>query len=258
MKRVMLVVVAVIALGACRSEAPAPTAAESTPKPIAFETMESGRIRVLIARNAGREATVATGSALERWVNDRIAPRKIAVEFIDTPEDALIQELLAGKGDIAANVLLTFERDDQVAFAKPIVTGIRELVVTGPKEPPLVSLEDVGGRSIHVRKSSDHFASLTRLNDQLKKIDRPVARIVVAATDQSDEELLKAVSDGAIPAALVDDYIFNACCAGLPGLNVNRDVAVSQDGSLSWVTRKDMPQLLAALNEFFSTHKVSF
>ena len=40
--------------------------------------------------------------------------------------------MLAGKGDVAANLLLTFERDEQVAFATPIETGIRELVVTGP------------------------------------------------------------------------------------------------------------------------------
>ena len=56
------------------------------------------------------------------------------------------------------------------------------------------------------------------------------------------------------PATIVYDYVYDACCERLPGLKTNRDVAVSQDGSLAWVTRKDAPKLLALLNEFFSTH----
>ena len=69
-------------------------------------------------------------------------------------------------------MLLTFTRDEQVAFAPPIKTDIRELVVTDVGTP-LVSLEDVGGRTIHVRKNSDHHASLIGLNEQLTKINRP-------------------------------------------------------------------------------------
>ena len=61
------------------------------------------------------------------------------------------------------------------AFAKPIRSGIREIVVNGPKEAHVVSLEDVGGRSLHVRKSSDHYTSLLRLNEQLKKIASPAS-----------------------------------------------------------------------------------
>ena len=97
--------------------------------------------------------------------------RDVTPVFIETREDQLIPSLLAGKGDVAANVLLTFTRDEQVAFAPPIKTGIRELVVTDVGAP-LVSLEDVGGRTIHVRKNSDHHASLIRLNEQLKKNNR--------------------------------------------------------------------------------------
>lgn len=260
------VVVMATLLSACAGSRQAPPPA-SEAEEIDFEALPTGKIRILVAgsrthyRLVGGQrsgATVRAGTALERWVNERIVPKTIAVEFVDTPEDALVRDLLAGKGDVAANLLLTFERDDQVAFAKPLVTGIREIVVTGSKEPPLVSLEDVGGRSIHVRKASDHFASLTRLNDQLKKIDRPQARVVIAPAEMTDEDLLDQVNAGTIPATLVDDYVFNACCAEMSGLRVNRDVAVSQDGSLSWVTRKDAPKLLAVINEFFATHKLAF
>ena len=162
-----------------------------------------------------------------------------------------------GTGDVAANLLITFERDDQVAFAPAIKTGIRELVAT-PSAKPMVSLEDVGGREIHVRPGTDHLASLQRLNGQLKGINRPQAKIVIDRTHKTDEDLLDAVNAGRIPSTLIDDYIFDRWKATLPSTTVNRDIAVSQDGALSWVSRKDAPQLVVFLKDFFSTHRVAF
>ena len=40
--------------------------------------------------------------------------------------------------------------------------------------------------------------------------------------------------------------------------STNRDIAVSQDGVLAWVTRKDAPALTSWLKSFFSTHKLTF
>ena len=219
-----------------------------TPSPTQFAVVKGFR--------RGRSHDVA--EAFQVFMNKRDGIRRVPVLLISTPEDALITDLLAGKGDIAANLLMTFERDDQVAFAAPLLTGIRELVVTGPGEPPLVSLEDVGGRTIHVRRSSDHYASLLRLNQQLKGINRPPARIVVAPADASDEALLEMVNSGKIPATVTDNYLFDLSRKTLTAIVANRDVAVSQDGVLAWATRKDAPKLLALMNEFFSTHKLTF
>ena len=229
--------------------------------------VERGVIRILVAPGPThfeaeptiqRGRTVDAAIAFERFVNERIAPRAVSVRLIETNETGLIADLNAGQGDIAANLLRTFERDDQVAFAKPVRTGVREVIVTGPGVAPLVSLEDAGGRTIHVRRNSDHHASLVRLNDQLKKIDRPAAKIVFADARQTDENLLFLVNKGHIPATLVDDYIYDAHKAQLLKTSVNRDIAVSQDGEIAWVTRKGSPRLLALINDFFSTHRLSF
>jgi membrane-bound lytic murein transglycosylase MltF len=177
------------------------------------------------------------------------------VVFIPTAEDALVTELLAGRGDVAANVRQTFERDDQVAFATPTRTGIREWIITGSGQRPVVSLEDVGGRVIHVRKSSDHHASLIRLNEQLARIDRPGSRIAFASEALTDEDLVDRVNEGTFPATLSDDYLFEARRRELTSVASNKDVAVSQDGVIAWVARKDAPQLLAAINAFFAAHK---
>ncbi|MEO7158785.1 MAG: transporter substrate-binding domain-containing protein, partial [Vicinamibacterales bacterium] len=231
------------------------------------EIVARGFLRVLVAPSPtqftisngvmrGRAHDV--GQAFQAFLHKQDGAGRVQLLLIATPEDALITDLLAGKGDIAANLLLTFARDDQVAFAAPLLKGIGELVVTGPDQPPLVSLEDAGGRTIHVRRSSDHHASLLRLNEQLKAINRPPARIVVAPPNASDEALLEMVNSGRIPATITDDYLFDLLRSSLTKMSANRDVAVSQDGVVAWATRKDAPQLLAVMNEFFSTHKLTF
>ena len=231
------------------------------------QMIDRSLVRVLVAPSGThfdvdghvqRGRTVDAAEAFERFVNQRIAPRTISVRLISTSETALVSDVIAGEGDIAANVLRTFERDERVAFATPMRTGVREIIVSGPGLMPLVSLEDVGGRTIHVRRNSDHHASLVRLNEQLKNIDRPRARIVFAPAQETDEELLDLVNAGRIPATLVDDYIYEAGRSRLQKTAVNRDVAVSQDGEIAWVTRKDSPRLLALVNEFFTAHRLTF
>lgn len=223
------------------------------------------RIRILVApsrtyysieNDLQRGATYDAGVAFARFVSTRLGPGAppVAVAFIPTPEDQLVADLLAGRGDLAANVRQTFERDDQVAFATPTRTGIRELIITGAGQRPLVSLEDVAGRTIFVRKSSDHHASLLRLNEQLKKVDRQPSRIAIADESLTDEDLLDRVNEGTFPATLADDYVFAARQRELNGVAANKDVAVSQDGVIAWITRKDAPQLLAAVNAFFAAH----
>lgn len=242
-----------------------PSRVDQTGKGDLDAVVERGYLRVLVARsrtyfenNNGevRGRAVDVGVALAEMLSQRTAA-KVSVVFIETVEGALIRDLLAGRGDVAANLLLTFERDDQVAFSPPVRSGIRELVVT-ELSAPLISLEDVGGRTIHVRKHSDHHASLLRLNEQLKNINRPPARVIAEEKIATDEDLLDRVNAGSIPATIADDYIFDLWKKEFPKITANRDVAVSQDGSLSWVTRKDAPRLLAIINEFFSTHRLTF
>ena len=261
------------ARGAAIEIPPAPdqpiSALEKTNKPASDDldaVVGRGYLRILVApsrahfetvdgRHRGR--AVDAGVALAQKLAED-AKRDITPVFIETREDQLIPSLLAGKGDVAANLLLTITRDEQVAFAPPIKTDIRELVVTDVGSP-LVSLEDVGGRTIHVRKNSDHHASLIRLNGQLQKNNRRQAIIAFDERAKTDEDLLDSVNAGRIRATVVDDYIFDFWQKDMLKIaSTNRDIAVSQDGAVGWVTRKDAPALTAALKDFFTTHKLTF
>jgi len=217
------------------------------------------RTEYAIENGLQRGATFNAGKAFEAFINATPAgaTNPLQVVFIPVRNDALVADLNAGHGDIAANLLLTFERDDQVAFSEPVRKGVRELIVTGPGVPPIVSLEDVAGRDIHVRKSSDHYASLVRLNQQLAKVDKPVCKIAVASETLMDEDLVQLVNAGTIPATLVDDYVFTLMKITVPKVAVNEEVAVSQDGIIAWAVRKDSPRLRALVNEFLKSHDVA-
>ena len=225
-----------------------------------------GYIRILVAPSRayfetvdGRHHGLAVdaGVALAKKLTED-AKKEVTPVFIETREDQLIPSLLAGKGDVAANLLVTITRDEQVAFAPPIKSDIRELIVTDGGKP-LVSLEDVGGRRITVRANSDHHASLIRLNEQLRKNNRRQAVIIMDLTTKTDEELLDSVNAGRIRATIVDDYILDRWQGELLKIAAtNRDIAVSQDGVVAWATRKDAPALTMLLKDFFSTHTLKF
>jgi membrane-bound lytic murein transglycosylase MltF len=242
---------------------------EKISKPFAGDLdaiFERGYIRILVAPSRTYFETVDghhhglavdAGVQLAKTLTEE-ARREITPIFIETRDDQLITSLLAGRGDVAANVLQTITRDEQVAFAPPIRTDIRELVVTDVGRP-MVSLEDAGGRTIVVRKGSDHHASLIRLNEQLAKANRRQAVIVADEKTKTDEELLDSVHAGRIRATIVDDYIFDRWQGDFDKLvKTNRDIAVSQDGVVAWVSRKDAPALTVLLKDFFSTHKLTF
>ena len=53
----------------------------------------------------------------------------------------------------------------------------------------------------------------------------------------------------------MDDYLYDAWKSTFDKTSANRDVAVSQDGAVAWVTRKESAKLLELINEFFDTHR---
>ncbi|MGH9384093.1 MAG: transporter substrate-binding domain-containing protein [Vicinamibacterales bacterium] len=125
-----------------------------------------GSIRILVAPGQTdyfieggqqRGAAFDAGKALESFANATLnsGQSRLRVIFIPAQPDELLSALTTGRGDIVAGRFAkTFEREEVVAFSEPIVTDVREVLVSGPGVPPIVSLEDVAGRSIHVRKGA--------------------------------------------------------------------------------------------------------
>jgi len=120
------------------------------------------------------------GKLFEDFLNQRLKTKtvKLHVVFIPVSRDRILTDLAAGRGDIAAaGLTITSERQQLVDFGPPAMTDVGEVVVTAADQPAVASPEQLSGRTVHVRRSSSYFASLSALNDSLKARGRAPVRI---------------------------------------------------------------------------------
>ena len=194
----------------------------------------------------------------EKYVNEKLrtGTLKIKVLFIPVRRDEIISGLVKGFGDIgAANLTVTPQRQKQVAFSDPLLTGVKELVVTGPAAPPVAGVDDLAGKEVHVRKSSSYYGSLMQLNHVFKKAGRPPIKLVFADEMFEDEDLLEMVNAGLIPMIVVDSHKALFWEQIFDEIKVHTDIAVRTGGEIAWAFRKNSPKLKSLVNAFVKNHK---
>ncbi len=181
---------------------------------------------------------------------------KIQVVFIPTTRDRLLQDLVKGRGDLAvANLTITPERRRLVAFSVPIVKHIRELLVTGPKAPPLARLEDLSGREIMVRKSSSYYEHLKAFNRRLTRAGKKPIRLKAAPPYLEDADLLELVNSGILPWAVVDEHKARFWSQIYRHLKLRDDLVLHQGGEIAWALRKNCPRLKKLVDRFIRKHR---
>jgi membrane-bound lytic murein transglycosylase MltF len=185
-------------------------------------------------------------------LNARVKPRdRVAVAFIPVPRDKLIAWLQEGRGDVAAGRLtVTPERQALVDFAAPIETDVAEIPVTHKDGVQIRRLEDLSGRTVHVRPSSSYHASLLALNETLAARSLPPARIVPVEDFLEDEDLLEKLHERLIDTIIVDAYKHRLFDDIFPDLVFNLDVRLRDGADIAWAIRKDSPDLKASLSDF--------
>ncbi len=142
-----------------------------------------------VDKGTPRGATYDAFTALEQELNKKLKKKHLGVRvaFVPVRRDQLIPYLLDGKGDVAAaNLTITRERGEEVEFTTPILTGVNEIVVTGPQTPEIASVEDLAGQEIFVRKSSSYYESLLSLNEMLKERGKPQVILKAAPEELED------------------------------------------------------------------------
>jgi membrane-bound lytic murein transglycosylase MltF len=204
--------------------------------------------------------TVETGRQLEMEINKRYGRSRgfdIRVEFLPTRRDRLLEDLIAGRGDIAAGSLtITPERAAVVDFLDPWVTNVNEVMVVGPASPPLSSLDDLSDKEIRVRKSSSYFTHLTALSDGFVARGLAPIKIRPIPEELEDEDLMEMVNAELLPYVVVDDFKAKIWATIFTRLVVRDDLAVNSGGSIAWAIRKNSPLLRAELNRFVAANKI--
>jgi membrane-bound lytic murein transglycosylase MltF len=200
----------------------------------------------------------ALAQELERYLNQRHKTRlkKIQVAVMPVTPDQLLPSLNAGIGDIiAASVFVTPEREKIVDFTQPILTDARLIVVTNKDGPPIASVQDLSGKRIVANKTRLPYQLLLDESQKLTQAGKPGIHIVESDPQLLDEDLLEMTDAGLIPATVCWNKKAEIWSAVLPNLELNSGAELKSDGNLAWAMRKNSPQLKAALDDFFKTHR---
>ncbi|UBM11026.1 lytic transglycosylase F [Cupriavidus metallidurans] len=215
--------------------------------------------RTLYFSDQGHERGLAADLVreFERYLNKKYASqlgkRPLTVIIIPTTRDRLLPDLAAGLGDIAAgNLTETNERLKLVDFSAPRdQKPVRELVVTGPKTPALNNLDDLSGKTVHVRRSSSYYESLTALNDSLRRAGKAPIKLQLLPDALEDEDALEMLNAGLLSIVVVDDWKAAMWAQILPKIKVRTDLILRKEGYVGWAYRKNSPQMRQALDDFY-------
>jgi membrane-bound lytic murein transglycosylase MltF len=189
----------------------------------------------------------------ETYINEQLDRRNIKVYVVVVPvsRDELLPALLKGHADfVAADLTPTEARSDEFNFSRPLLTGINEVIVTGPAAPKVATLDDLAGLEITVRPSSSYFEHLQRLGATMKEAGAEAPRIKRADELLEAEDLLEVVNAGMIGMTVLDDYKARFWAGVFPEITVREDLVINEGGSIAWATRKDTPELSKVINQF--------
>jgi membrane-bound lytic murein transglycosylase MltF len=215
--------------------------------------------RSLYFNDKGRERGLVADLVrdFERYVNQKhkkqLGNRPITVYIVPTTRDELLKDVADGLGDIAAgNLTVTEARQKLVDFVAPAdQQPVFELVLTGPKSSVVATVDDLAGKTVHVRRASSYYESLVALNDRLKKEGKPAVSLTLVPDALEDEDMMEMLNTGLLEAIVVDDWKAKMWAQVLPKIKVNTQAVVRDGGLRGWAIRKDSPKLAAELNDFW-------
>lgn len=223
--------------------------------------VERGVVRMLVVYNKimfffdrGRQlgTTPFLAAELEKLINEKLKRKtqKIKVILIPVRRDQLLPGLIEGRGDIAvANLTITPERQKLIDFAEPVVSDVKETLVTGPAAPKIDSIDDLSGKILKVRESSSYYASLLALNQRFESESRAPVKIEFAPEDFEDSDLLEMVNTGLLEMAIVDSHKAEFWITVFDDLTHRPDIYIREGGEIAAAFRKNSPKLEKIYNE---------
>ena len=197
------------------------------------------------------------GKLLEEAINKKLSTGmlQVQVQFVPMSRDEIIPALLEGRGDIVmADLTVTPERRQTVAFTEPWIGGVDEIVVTSADGPEIATVDDLSGKEVFVRQSSSYYQSLLKLNERLQTEGKPLVTLTPAPEELEDEDLLEMANAGLVKILIVDNQKAWFWQRVLPKLKLHPTVALRTGGEIAWAIRKDTPKLEAELNDFLRTN----
>jgi len=187
----------------------------------------------------------------QAYLKTRVKKRSWPVTFlfIPVPFEDLLPALIEGRGDIAAaGLTITPEREKRVAFTKPYLSDVKEVVVTSRSATGIETLDDLSGRRVYVDPQTSYAQSLRALGKKFAKRGLKPIEIVDADPKLLTEDILDLVNAGIVDLTVADNHLAELWSTVLPDIKVRNDLALRQGGRIAWAVRKNNPKLRKSLN----------
>ena len=195
----------------------------------------------------------------QRFMNQKLKTGRLRMDivFIPVRPEQLEHALLEGVGDVIAyGVVVTPEREKEAFFTTPIDSHVKQIIVTGPKAPPLANLDDLSGKEVYANPLTAYYENLQKLSATFENAGKPPILVKAADPNLTDEDLLEMVNVGLLPATVTLKIRAEFWAQVFPHLTLHPDIVLKDEGQVAWVTRKDSPQLRQLLNEFIQGHQL--
>lgn len=214
------------------------------------EIRERQTLRV-VTRNSAANYFVWRGQLLgfEYELAKRFAEQlglRLEVVVAESHEE-MLPMVRDGRADFAAAFLTADNRqpNDGLMYSRPYHFAVKEVVTDG-KDHSIAAVEDLAGRTFHVREGSDYWHALQRLRRE-QELDIAIEAV---PADEEPETTISKVADGIYDLTLVDDHIAKNAAIWHEG--VQSTFEIGEPVAHRWAFRSDNEQLVAAANDFLT------
>ncbi|HEY1731856.1 MAG TPA: lytic transglycosylase F [Terriglobales bacterium] len=193
----------------------------------------------------------------QRFVNQKLKLGNpgVKVSFLPVTPAQAEGSLLDGMGDIIANGIVTSpEREKIVAFSTPILTGVDQVVISGPGFGEVNSIADLSGKTIYVNPLTTYYQNLQKINAELKKAGKPPIDLKEADKNLNEDDLIQMVHGGLLPATVTTTARAQLWSKVFDNLKTYPSSPIATDISLAFPMRKNNPQLKQLVDEYVSSH----
>ena len=197
--------------------------------------------------------------AYEKFLNKSIKQRhkKVRMVFVPVPFHSIINDLAAGRGDIAvAGLTVTSARSQKANFTLPYISSVDEVVVSHKSLPRFKGVEDLSGREVYIRNGSSYEKNVETLNRQLEQKGKRTVDITLADTYIVTEDILELVNAQIVELTVADRHIAKAWASVLPDIIIHEDIVINSGGKIAMAVRKENQQLLDSLNAFIKKKRL--
>ncbi len=169
---------------------------------------------------------------------------KVDLDIITPGWNDMFNYLETGRGDfIAASLTITEQRLKHVSFSIPYFKVHQRLIFHNENQG-ILSLKELAGKTIHVRRGTSYHNSLKDLRNSGIKLN------YILHDNTPTQELIKMVAEKKIEYTIADSNIAYLNRRYYPDIRVG--ISLHQSEYHGWAVKKKDKKLLKSINQFFT------